>query len=38
MTLVGLMAMIDPPREEVYEAVREAKKCWNKNCYDNWRP
>lgn len=33
MTLVGLMAMIDPPREEVYEAVREAKKCWNKNCY-----
>ena len=25
MTLVGLMAMIDPPREEVYEAVREAK-------------
>lgn len=25
MTLIGLMAMIDPPREEVYEAVREAK-------------
>lgn len=25
MTLVGLMAMIDPPREEVYKAVREAK-------------
>ncbi len=25
MTLLGLMAMIDPPREEVYEAVREAK-------------
>ncbi|MGL4913939.1 MAG: calcium-translocating P-type ATPase, PMCA-type [Romboutsia sp.] len=25
MTLVGLMAMIDPPREEVFEAVKEAK-------------
>ncbi|WP_286311903.1 HAD-IC family P-type ATPase, partial [Romboutsia ilealis] len=25
MTLVGLMAMIDPPREEVYKSVREAK-------------
>lgn len=24
MTLVGLMAMIDPPREEVYDAVKEA--------------
>ena len=24
MTLVGLMAMIDPPREQVYDAVREA--------------
>ncbi len=26
LTLVGIMAMIDPPREEVYEAVRDAKK------------
>ena len=26
LTLIGLMAMIDPPREEVYEAVREAKE------------
>lgn len=26
LTLIGLMAMIDPPREEVYEAVREAKQ------------
>lgn len=26
LTLIGLMAMIDPPREEVYEAVKEAKK------------
>ena len=25
MTLIGLMAMIDPPREEVFEAVEEAK-------------
>ncbi|CEH35187.1 cation-translocating P-type ATPase [Romboutsia lituseburensis] len=25
MTLVGLMAMIDPPREEVFDAVKEAK-------------
>ena len=25
MTLVGLMAMIDPPREEVIDAVKEAK-------------
>ena len=25
LTLVGLMAMIDPPREEVYNAVKEAK-------------
>lgn len=25
MTLVGIMAMIDPPREEVIDAVREAK-------------
>ncbi|RDY23922.1 cation-translocating P-type ATPase [Romboutsia maritimum] len=25
LTLVGLMAMIDPPREEVYEAVKSAK-------------
>lgn len=24
MTLVGLMAMIDPPREQVYDAVKEA--------------
>ena len=24
MTLVGLMAMIDPPREQVYHAVKEA--------------
>ena len=24
--LIGLMAMIDPPRQEVYEAVREAKE------------
>ncbi|MEG2195212.1 MAG: cation-translocating P-type ATPase, partial [Terrisporobacter sp.] len=26
LTLIGIMAMIDPPREEVYEAVREAKE------------
>ena len=26
LTLVGLMAMIDPPREEVYDAVKDAKK------------
>ncbi len=26
LTLVGIMAMIDPPREEVYEAVKDAKK------------
>ena len=26
LTLIGLMAMIDPPRKEVYEAVREAKE------------
>ena len=26
LTLIGLMAMIDPPREEVYDAVREAKE------------
>ena len=26
LILVGLMAMIDPPREEVYGAVAEAKK------------
>ncbi|MGL5347956.1 MAG: cation-translocating P-type ATPase [Peptostreptococcaceae bacterium] len=26
LTLVGLMAMIDPPRKEVYEAVENAKK------------
>lgn len=26
LTLIGLMAMIDPPREEVYEAVKEAKE------------
>lgn len=26
LTLVGIMAMIDPPRGEVYEAVRDAKK------------
>lgn len=25
MTLVGIMAMIDPPREEVYDAVKQAK-------------
>lgn len=25
MTLLGLVAMIDPPREEVYEAIKEAK-------------
>ena len=25
MTLVGLMAMIDPPREQVYDAVKNAK-------------
>lgn len=25
MILVGLMAMIDPPREEVYDAIKEAK-------------
>lgn len=25
LTLIGIMAMIDPPREEVYEAVSEAK-------------
>ena len=25
LTLIGLMAMIDPPREEVYEAVENAK-------------
>ncbi|WP_296647579.1 cation-translocating P-type ATPase [Romboutsia sp. 13368] len=25
LTLIGLMAMIDPPREEVYEAVKNAK-------------
>lgn len=26
LILIGLMAMIDPPREEVYDAVREAKE------------
>ena len=26
LTLIGLMAMIDPPREEVYHAVKEAKE------------
>ncbi|MGL4911521.1 MAG: cation-translocating P-type ATPase [Romboutsia sp.] len=26
LTLIGIMAMIDPPREEVYEAVENAKK------------
>lgn len=26
LTLIGIMAMIDPPRKEVYEAVAEAKK------------
>lgn len=26
MTLVGLMAMIDPPRDEVYDAVKEANR------------
>ena len=26
LTLIGLMAMIDPPREEVYDAVKEAKE------------
>ena len=26
LTLIGLMAMIDPPREEVYEAVESANK------------
>ncbi|RDY29342.1 cation-translocating P-type ATPase [Romboutsia weinsteinii] len=26
LTLIGIMAMIDPPREEVYDAVREAKE------------
>ena len=26
LTLIGLMAMIDPPREEVYEAVENANK------------
>ncbi|WP_343348662.1 cation-translocating P-type ATPase [Terrisporobacter petrolearius] len=26
LTLIGLMAMIDPPRKEVYEAVKEAKE------------
>ncbi len=25
MTLIGIMAMIDPPREEVFDAVKEAK-------------
>ncbi len=25
LTLIGLMAMIDPPREEAYDAVKEAK-------------
>lgn len=26
LTLIGLMAMVDPPREEVYDAVKEAKE------------
>ena len=40
MTLVGLMAMIDPPREEVYEAVREihiTRFPYNKFLYPDYK-
>ena len=34
-TFLGLISMVDPPREESIKAVQKAKRSGNKNCYDN---
>ncbi|EUJ19030.1 putative cation (calcium) transporting ATPase [Listeria aquatica FSL S10-1188] len=38
LVLVGLTAMIDPPRDAVYASIEEAKKSGYPHCYDYWRP